>query len=428
MFRSALTRLFCQALASAKEPLSLRAAWSPRASRNTRYGAARRPSSSKNAPDITMNKIAFVSTMEGVLWGGSEELWSQAALRFLELGVTVGANVIRYAEIPKQIENLKASGCLVTRRSQSQLPLQKLMRKLRGEQSFKWLDKFKPDFVIVSQGSNFDGVPWMLECKRRNIPYAVIAQMAAEFDWPAQDIAGPAGEAYTSAKRACFVSQGNLELTQKQISMRLENAEVVRNPFNVSYNVSVSWPENNIPLKLACIGRLIAHAKGQDLLIDVLSMKKWQDRPLHVTFFGSGPNRVTLENRIKMLGLQNLSFGGFVSDIKEIWADHHGLVLPSRYEGLPLVVVEAMLCKRMCIVTDVPGNAELVQDNLDGFVAIAANARCLDEAMERAWLQRHKWEDMGNLAAKNVREAVPRDPIKYFIDRLIPYLPFQLSS
>jgi hypothetical protein len=37
--------------------------------------------------------ILFISTMEGTPWGGSEELWSQAALRLLEKGHRISASV-----------------------------------------------------------------------------------------------------------------------------------------------------------------------------------------------------------------------------------------------------------------------------------------------------------------------------------------------
>ena len=72
------------------------------------------------------------------------------------------------------------------------------------------------------------------------------------------------------------------------------------------------------------------------------------------------------------MGLEKVTYGGFTEDVESIWASHHALVLPSRSEGLPLVVVEAMLCGRPAIVTDVAGNAELIQDGVSGFVAAAA--------------------------------------------------------
>ena len=97
---------------------------------------------------------------------------------------------------------------------------------------------------------------------------------------------------------------------------------------------------------------------------------------------------------VEHLGLTNVEFAGHQNNIEEIWRKHHALVLPSRFEGMPLVVVEAMLCGRPCIATDVGGNRELVRDGINGFLAKAPTVELLDEAMNRAWDNRgrlRKW-------------------------------------
>ena len=78
-----------------------------------------------------------------------------------------------------------------------------------------------------------------------------------------------------------------------------------------------------------------------------------------------------------------------------IWKENHILVLPSRYEGLPLVLVEAMWCGRPAVVTDVGGNAELCRDRQTGFVAQSATLASVAEAMERAWEARSDLEADG---------------------------------
>lgn len=62
------------------------------------------------------------------------------------------------------------------------------------------------------------------------------------------------------------------------------------------------------------------------------------------------------------LCLTNVAFLGHVENVEDVWAKHNALLLPSRFEGMPLVVVEAMLCGRPCIATDVGGNSELIQE------------------------------------------------------------------
>jgi glycosyltransferase involved in cell wall biosynthesis len=116
--------------------------------------------------------------------------------------------------------------------------------------------------------------------------------------------------------------------------------------------------------------------------------------------------------------LPNVEFAGFVEDMERLWAGHHALVLPSRYEGLPLSLVEAMLCGRAGIVTDVGGNRELVCDGVNGYLAKAATVELFDQAMNRAWENRHCLLKMGQVAARDVRQYVSPDPTGDFVREL----------
>ena len=96
-----------------------------------------------------------------------------------------------------------------------------------------------------------------------------------------------------------------------------------------------------------------------------------------------------------------VEFCGYVDDIRSIWQANHLLVLPSRDEGTPLALVEAMLCGRPAVVTDVGGNAEWIDDGETGFVAEAPTARSFGAALERAWLANTQWQKMGARAQKS---------------------------
>jgi glycosyltransferase involved in cell wall biosynthesis len=117
--------------------------------------------------------------------------------------------------------------------------------------------------------------------------------------------------------------------------------------------------------------------------------------------------------------LTSVELVGFVDDIEQLWSCYHALVLPSRFEGMPLALVEAMLCGRPCIVTDVGGNPELVRDGVNGFLAKAPTVEFLDEAMNRAWENRHRLREMGQRAAIDVRQWVSPDPTEDFARELI---------
>jgi glycosyltransferase involved in cell wall biosynthesis len=365
-------------------------------------------------------KFAFISTMCGAPWGGSEELWSHAAERLLAAGHEVHIGVLEWpARQPSMITGLGQTGAVLHMWPPPRNLRSRLKRKFFAHSDFAWLDKIHPDLLVISQGSNVDGVPCMLHALSQRIAYVPIAHMAASGCWPPSDESEAGARAYVGARLCCFVSEGNRRLTERQIAARLDRVEIVRNPFNVSYDANPAWPASNEPLQLACVGRLCADAKGQDLLLDVLSRPRWRDRTLRVRFFGDGPSRGHLQRLSNMLELESVDFAGHVGDIEHVWSQHHALVLASRFEGLPIALVEAMLCRRAALVTDIPGNAELISDGIDGFVAAGPNADMLDDAMERLWIHRDELRAMGQAAGESIRRSVPRDPVGRFVEVLL---------
>jgi len=123
------------------------------------------------------------------------------------------------------------------------------------------------------------------------------------------------------------------------------------------------------------------------------------------------------------LKLATVHFRGHVDNINGIWEQNHLLILPSRIEGLPIALVEAMWCGRAAIVTDIAGNAELCVDGRTGFVAAAPSVGALEQTMEVAWTCRHEWQKMGNAARMRVEALIPKDPVGEFARLLITCAP-----
>jgi len=197
--------------------------------------------------------------------------------------------------------------------------------------------------------------------------------------------------------------------------MELTNATIVRSPFKVAWDAKPPWPTSETLWRLACVGRLDTIAKGQDILLRVFAAEKWQNRPVEVSLFGSGPHEASLRTLVSTFGLADkIHFRGEIGLIESVWADHHALVLPSRFEGLPVALIEAMLCGRTAIVTDVAGGKEILEDGIYGFVAEGPTVTQLDCALERAWSSRAHWKELGGRAAVEIRRLVPRDPAAVF--------------
>jgi len=256
-------------------------------------------------------------------------------------------------------------------------------------------------------------------CIGAGVPYVWVCQANSE-TWALNDaLVERLRVAYGGARNCCFVSNANHRLLEIQIGDSIRNARVVRNPFNVGYDTEMEWPDEGPPWRLAYVGRVEPAVKGQDLLLQALTREKWRGRELIVDIHGSGAMEQSTRRLVTRLGLNDkVRFMGFSESVEEIWRSNHALVLTSRLEGLPLAVIEAMLCGRPVIVTDVGGNREVVDDNETGFVAPSAVVDAVDEVLERAWNARYNWKRMGAEAARRIRERVPSDPIGAFAEIL----------
>lgn len=364
-------------------------------------------------------RIAFISAFDQP-WGGSEELWSRSAVALARKGHDVVASVPWFDKPSPKVMRLAEQGVGLEYRRVPGGRFAKRWYRWRGvDLEREWLERVRPNLVVVSQATNLAGCGDMLRCRELGLPYLSLVQAAGERWWPEDGFADRLKLGYENALHCCFVSQHNLELTRKQLPSDLPRARVVRNPLNVPIEPRLPWPSGNAAavLKMACVGRIDPTTKGQDLLVEVMADPAWRSRAATVTFFGSGPNRRTVEAYAKQLGVRDrVNFGGFVDNVSDVWRDHHVLVMPSRVEGLPLAVMEAMVCGRPAVVTDESGTAEPVDDGETGFVAIAAKKEPLGDAMEEMWQSRDLLEQMGMLAAERAKTFIGPDPVKSFVD------------
>jgi len=360
--------------------------------------------------------------MYGWPWGGSEELWSQAASQLRRAGHDVQASVRYRPRLSDKFIALARNGIgLKTHPAPEVSPVRRVLNRilLSNWRRAVRLKQFNPDLVIISQGLNAGGFDWAKICREAAIPYVIIVQCNADLWWFEEQDVGEAVATYTGACVIFCVSHSNLELLRRQVGEPLLNGDVVWNPYNVSTERALAWPDKSEVWRLACVARMDIAAKGQDLLLQTLARPEWRDRPVELNLYGAGPDELALRRLCRMLQLNNVHFRGHVSNIKAIWEQNHILVLPSRYEGLPLALVEAMWCGRPAVVTDVGGNAEICLDNETGFVAPAAALSCYSHALERAWERREDWLLMGQAARARIENQIPKDPIAVFCEKLI---------
>jgi glycosyltransferase involved in cell wall biosynthesis len=370
-------------------------------------------------------RIAFFSTLLHHSWGGSEELWSRTAAALLDRGHYVAFSTSCYGKTAAQLQQLVAAGAQPCFRRKFRMgrSLRRALERMRLAQVRfgAWLLKAKPDLVVISLSWHLDDPLIADTCQKLGIPYVLVLQAASAAHWVNPKNLPKLRAAYEHARQVYFVSPENRETMEANLGLDLSRAEIVDNPFAVGASAAPSWPASEPFWKLAMVGRIHFGSKSQDLVLRALRAPKWRDRPLKIVCWGGDDGNLDqLGHLIEVFGLQHqVSYGGFATDIESLWANHHGLLLPSRLEGNALALIEAMMCGRVPIVTNVGRATELIDDGESGFIAPAATVELIDQVLERAWQRRNDWRDMGQRAARAIRQRHSIRPAEDFADRLL---------
>ncbi len=151
-------------------------------------------------------------------------------------------------------------------------------------------------------------------------------------------------------------------------------------------------------------------AKGIDTLIDALAILTRRRHEAHrLILVGSGPDRERLEAQAQALGVaEQVSFPGAMP-ARQAFALGHTLVVPSRAESLPYIVLEAAGARVPMIATDVGGIGEIFGPYRERLIACddpAGLANALECALDtEPTLSRRHVEDLAAFVSKRFTTA-----------------------
>ena len=130
-------------------------------------------------------------------------------------------------------------------------------------------------------------------------------------------------------------------------------------------------------------GRLMRQ-KGLDVLLCAVSRVAADLPSLHLLVAGDGPHRGQLETQSAALGLRGrVHFLGWRDDMPRVMRSACAAVLPSRWEGLSLVLLEAMAAGLPVVATSVEGHAEVLEPDVTGLLVAPDDAGALAGALRR---------------------------------------------
>lgn len=146
---------------------------------------------------------------------------------------------------------------------------------------------------------------------------------------------------------------------------------------------------------LLMVGRIEFWQKRHDLAVQALSIARGRAARVQMLVVGSGPDEPALRAQVQALGLEAaVHWRPWQDDVTAFYAACDVLLLPSRYEGVPLVMLEAMHACRRIVAANVDGMADMLPPSWtfpSGDVAALADLLCAsNNAADSGHLKRHR--------------------------------------
>lgn len=176
-------------------------------------------------------------------------------------------------------------------------------------------------------------------------------------------------------KVACLFSNKIITLTNEDIQLYKKDNKYIKSEMDYIYNPS-PFLNNEVSIlkekNVITVGRL-TYQKGYDTLLDawkiVESKSDWK-----LTLVGDGEERENLIEKAKLLNLKNINFLGVTDDVSEVYKMSSIFVSSSRFEGLPMCMIEAQsfglpIVSFNCLT----GPSEIIEDNASGYLVENGN-------------------------------------------------------
>ena len=215
---------------------------------------------------------------------------------------------------------------------------------------------------------------------------------------------------YSAATRLVAVSRGVAENIAEVVGVPEERIAVIYNPvFSSEIPRRAEEPPSHLwfgdtgPPVVIAAGRLVSE-KDFLTLIEAFRLVR-AEHPCRLVILGEGTMREELEDRIRVLRLENcVSLPGWVENPYAFMARAALFVLSSQHEGFGLVLVEALACGCPAVSTDCPAGPSEILEDLE-LLAPVGDPEALAAVMLRALANP---ADKAALRAKAARFSVER--------------------
>lgn len=170
-------------------------------------------------------------------------------------------------------------------------------------------------------------------------------------------------------------------------------------------------------INFAIIGS-VTRRKGQDIFLKAVKKlcPEWRSRAKFLIIGSMGQDSYSQEV-MDMASDPSITFLGEMTreEIKQVFQDIDVLVCPSREDPLPIVVTEAMMYEKVCIISDSIGTSDYITDGRNGFIFKKDDVDALAERMNWVFQNQDQLMQIGKNARKTYEEYFTMD---YFGQKL----------
>ncbi len=269
--------------------------------------------------------------------------------------------------------------------------------------------QMKCDAALVFFGLPCGPVGWWLK-KRLGVPYVLSLQggdvpgfMGAELALH-HKLSGPVISAVWREAAAVIANAEGLASLARAHTPDIP-VDVIPAGADLDAVQPASAPTLEGPMRLLFVGRLVTQ-KGLDVLFRALAMMKGH-HDWTLTIAGEGPLKDELAMAAQQLGIgDRVTFRGWLErgQLPAVYKDADAFVLPSRDEGMPNAMLEAMAAGLPVIGSRVSGLEEVVSDGETGLLVSPDDADRLNNALRQVIEDRDLTFKMGQAARQRVEE------------------------
>lgn len=176
--------------------------------------------------------------------------------------------------------------------------------------------------------------------------------------------------------------ENDANITINDLKVPKNKVQIIPNGVNTQLFQPSSKEKDKELKKVGMVGRLWEQKDPVTLVRASIELCKKRD-DFEVSLIGGGEYYDQLLDEIEQAKLSNkIHLLGWKKDIPEQLKSFDIFVLPSKWEGMPLAILEAQSCALPCVVSNIPGNSDLVTDGFDGEKFEVGSVRELSEKLE----------------------------------------------